>query len=97
MQSHSFYRDGRAIIALARVVSAAAAAACFGWLFLLVMASALRSEERLPRIPGFRRPGESARYELPGHPDGCDCPLCERELCKSPLPETSESDDTAYS
>jgi hypothetical protein len=92
MQSHSFYRDGRAIIVIARFISAAAAAACFGWFFLLVMASALRSAERSPTIRTFQGPGDGAKHELPGHIDGCDCPWCESELFRSPVPDDPAED-----
>jgi hypothetical protein len=96
MQVQSFHRDGRAIVAIVRFVSAAAAAACFGWLLLVVMGSSLRAAEGDPRIRAHPQSGERTRYELPSHAAGCDCPVCERELCRARPPDSLVDDDSAF-
>jgi hypothetical protein len=80
MQVQSFHRDGGAIDAIARVVITAAATACFAWLFILVMASALRPPQRRMRIDLLRRPDDNIGRDMSEQLEGCDCPWCEREL-----------------
>gem|GEM_PF-3960671 len=57
-----------------------------------------------PRYRKKPRPGANSRielslepsdepYELPGHPQECDCPLCERELLTRAARTESEVED----
>jgi hypothetical protein len=90
IQSRGQYNDRTALIGILPFLNAGIAAACFAWLFLVVVSFASAWPERKVRGRTSLQIRDLAGPESLGHDDGCDYPWCEPELCRSLI-----LDDTA--